>query len=505
MYGALELAERLRLHGGGALPPATTLRGAPALPIRAANMFWTLPDPDQPETEWWFHDEQVLARLPRPARARAPGPARHPRHVRPGDDQFPNLLVQLARSATFPDVGVPAAERERNHGDARPRDRDGARARHPRRTDDLLPRRRRVFARPRCPTRTSRSTCARRRSISRRARQSWRCWGSGSGRAARAPPGTSMTIVAATRAAATGVTAYTRSWVSSKPEIVALATAVGRRHGAGSEVQRRAALGPPYPIAGGAMTTWESYSYQSYLNPPAPWQFVSQVRAAGTHRIFRQASFARTPARDGVARALAAGSRLHAGAADRLHAPARFLSCERQDRFLPWAFARDDLMYLLWGRLGYDPGTPESTFRDIAAREAGTDGLWPAVQAASDIVPWIQTGHTCGPDHRLFAPELELGGNVAEWARAFDPSISESAGCYEPVHVRHVCGRVGGRDGGRPGRRFRPPAGCRRSTSRQRFWPTWSERPGGAGRGGSGRDPRQSPRPRHGAREPGAG
>ena len=57
MYGALELAERVRLHGGGAVPPAATLRGAPAVPIRAANLFWTLPDPDQPETDWWFHDE----------------------------------------------------------------------------------------------------------------------------------------------------------------------------------------------------------------------------------------------------------------------------------------------------------------------------------------------------------------------------------------------------------------------------------------------------------------
>ncbi len=73
-------------------------------------------------------------------------------------------------------------------------------------------------------------------------------------------------------------------------------------------------------------------------------------------------------------------------------------------------------MYLLWGRLGYDPTEPEAHFRGIFAREAGTDALWPALQAASDIVPWIVTGRTCGPDSRNFEPELELGGDVAQWA-----------------------------------------------------------------------------------------
>ena len=74
-------------------------------------------------------------------------------------------------------------------------------------------------------------------------------------------------------------------------------------------------------------------------------------------------------------------------------------------------------MYLLWGRLGYDPMTPEATFRAIAARETGTDTLWEALQAAGDIVPWIQTAHTCGPDSRNFEPEMELAGNVAQWAK----------------------------------------------------------------------------------------
>src|SRR5205085_1025348 len=102
----------------------------------------------------------------------------------------------------------------------------------------------------------------------------------------------------------------------------------------------------------------------------------------------------------------------------------------------PFTFLRDDLMYLLWGRLGYDPSTPESVFRAIAAREAGTDRLWDALQAASDIVPWIQTAHTCGPDHRDFEPEMELGGDVAQWAE-LTPKASHCnyPGAFDPFAI----------------------------------------------------------------------
>src|SRR6185312_15506726 len=175
-------------------------------------------------------------------------------------------------------------------------------------------------------------------------------------------------------------------------------------------------LGPPYAIAGGAMAGWGSYSYQSYLNPPHPWTFVFQVRAGGTHQIFRQASYARTQ------RAIAslALSPAVAGVTPEPptpHTPPReFYHPAAAGPVSPRALARHDPMYPEGGRLGYDPTEPEAHFRQILAREAGTDALWPAVQAASDIVPWIATGRTCGPDSRNFEPEMELGGDVGQWA-----------------------------------------------------------------------------------------
>ena len=180
------------------------------------------------------------------------------------------------------------------------------------------------------------------------------------------------------------------------------------------------------------MTAWESYSYQGLPEPPHPWQFVFQVRSAGTHRIFRQASFARTQR---VMGSLGLSPQVRGFTLEppTANTPQRdFYHANAQDRFFSWAFARDDLMYLMWGRLGYDPARRSRRFATSRRARRGRTGCGPPSRRRATSFPWIQTGHTCGPDHRQFAPELELGGNVAEWARAFDPSISKWPDCTNP-------------------------------------------------------------------------
>src|SRR2546430_3445760 len=54
MYGAFELAERVRLDGVAAVIAAGAFAGAPTLPIRGANLFLTIPD--EREASWWFRD-----------------------------------------------------------------------------------------------------------------------------------------------------------------------------------------------------------------------------------------------------------------------------------------------------------------------------------------------------------------------------------------------------------------------------------------------------------------
>jgi hypothetical protein len=98
--------------------------------------------------------------------------------------------------------------------------------------------------------------------------------------------------------------------------------------------------------------------------------------------------------------------------------------------FSPWTFRRDEMSYLLFGRLGYDPATPEGVFRTWLAQRVGTKDLWDVVQAASDIVPWIQTANTCGPDQRDYAPELELGGPVGFWAAPSNAPSPMGKACH---------------------------------------------------------------------------
>ena len=414
MYGALELAERLRLNGAGAVPPPGPLRGVPTVAVRAANLFWTTPDPY--ESSWWFLDESYWRQyLDLMAHARLDLLDLHGMYD-PVSTVFPNALLYLARSASFPEVGVPAADRERNMAMlnkvialAKARgirvglmtyqagaSVDGG-------SNGLDDASLKIYDREAAADIATR--------LPDLAMFGFRIGESGKDDATWYID----SLVAGARQARPDLALSTRTWGSNKPAILALAAAIGPNMVVEAKFNGEQ-LGAPYAIAGGVFSTYGSYSYQGYLAPPAPWSFVFQVRAAGTHRIFRQASYERTRRTVlslGMSPAIAGftieGTHAYAQQRDDYHRDAT-------DRLSPWTFLRDDLMYLEWGRLGYDPNTPEATFRALAAREAGTDTLWPAIQAGSDIVPWIQTAHTCGPDHRNFEPEMELGGDVAQWA-----------------------------------------------------------------------------------------
>ncbi|HEY6477963.1 MAG TPA: hypothetical protein VI456_15405, partial [Polyangia bacterium] len=414
MYGALEIAERLRLEGAGAVPPSEVSRGAPAVGFRAANLFWVLPEAG--ETNWWFLDEGFwTGYLDLMAHARLDVLDIHGMYDL-ATTVFPNALLYLAQSASFPDVGAPAADRARN-----------------------LTMFNRVIAlahargirvglmtyqasssldgtSPEALSDGDLQTYVREAAADVASRAPGLAMlGFRTGESGKPATWYSDTFVAGVHQVAPGMTLSTRTWGSSKSEILTLASSIGSNMLLEAKYNGEH-LGPPYAIAGGAMANWMSYSYQTYLNPPRPWSFVFQVRAGGTHQIFRQASYARTQrAIESLAFSPAvAGFTLEPPTA---YTPQRdFYHANNEDQFSRWAYARDDLMYLEWGRLGYDPTEPEARFRAILAREAGTDSLWPAVQAASDIVPWIITGRTCGPDSRNFEPEMELGGDVGQWA-----------------------------------------------------------------------------------------
>jgi len=416
LYGALELVERLQAEGAAALPPAAAVAGAPATPIRGANLFLAMRE--KHEGSWWFLDESFWERyLDLLARARMnfldlQGMYDVERAV------FPNALLYFGRSASHPEVGAPEAERAANLGMLQ---RVVAMARERgirvgllvnRGDDSLLAKKNDATLDPEALAVYTREAAA---SVAREVPDLWRM-GFRIGESKQSASFFARTFVAGVREVSPTMGIYTRTWLASKEDIVSLA------HGAGDLLIESKLngeqIGAPYPIAGGLFTEgarFVNYSYQDFLTWPEPYTFVFQIWGGGTHRIFRHASFAR--AKRLLAGVGMGGSRGFSLLATHAFMPQRdFYHAKAEDRFSRWSFRRDELEYLLYGRLAYDPATPEQVFRDALRRRTGTDALWDAVQAAGEIVPWIQAGHTCGADQRQFAPDLEWGGTVGMWA-----------------------------------------------------------------------------------------
>ena len=412
MYGALELAERIAIEKRVAVE--SPVWAAPQLAIRAANPFLVLPRPDEPS--WWFFDEAYWREyLDMMAEARLNVLDLHAMYNL-DNTVFPNALLYFATSATYPDIGAPLSERERNLAMLN-RVIEMAATRGVRvalmsyRADASL-------LGDSTPAYDEATIAAYMREaaadLAKRAPGLWRL-GFRIGESGRDAKWYTSTFVEGVKSARTGVGLYTRTWWARRDDILTIAAAAETPIVVEAKYNGEH-LATPYVIAGGSSAQWGGYSYEQFLDPPAPYSFLFQVRAGGTHRIFRFASYERSRR---LAISYGISPRVAGFTFEAAHAysPQRdFYHLDPADRFSPWTFRRDTLSYILAGRLAYEPATPERVFRHALERRVGTDALWDAVQAASDIVPWIQTAHTCGPDHRDFAPELELGGHVGYWA-----------------------------------------------------------------------------------------
>jgi hypothetical protein len=415
MYGALDVAERLDNQRAKALPLASVVKAAPLLPIRAANLI--VVQPEEGQSSWWFREESFWTQyLDMMARARLDFLDMHGMYDL-SNTGFSNPLLYFATSASFPDIGLPKAERDANivmlnhvvdmahargirvgfmtyradlttsgHHDETPQEKDET----PKYTLEAVT----DFA--------SRAT-------------GLEYIGFRVGESRRGASWYLSTYLAGLKAAHSHAVAYSRTWLTTKEELWPVIEASGPE--TIIEVKYNGEhFGPPYIISGGGMEQWKTYSYENLLDPPSPYKFVFQVRAGGTHRIFRYASYERT--RRAVL-SMTMSPRIAGFTFEAAHAylPQRdFYHANPADSFSPYAFRRDELSYLLFGRLGYDPNTPEQTFRAMLAARVGTDALWEPVQAASEVAPMILAAHTCGPDQRDYAPELELGGPVGYFA-----------------------------------------------------------------------------------------
>ncbi len=427
LYGAMDIVERLDEFGAAALPLTTEVKGSPVLSVRGAQMVVTLPEEGRP---WWFREPAFWTEyLDMMVRGRLNFLDMHGMYNL-SDTLFVNPLLYFANARSAPQLGLPAAEREFNlamlnsviamakvrgikvglmgyRADVAPKDPRGKKETPE--EEQLAP----IYSREAVADLATRAP-------------GLDYIGFRVGESNRDPDWFADNYIGAMHAAHSRAIPYTRTWLTNKKKL-ARVIAEGGPETLIEVKYNGEQLGSPYVISGGNMQHWYSYSYEDFLTPPTPYKFVFHVRAGGTHRVFRYASYART--RESVISMLmsprVAGMTLEAAHA---YLPQRdFYHANPADSFSPYAFRRDELSYILFGRLSYDPNTPEHIFRAMLRERVGTDGLWDAVQAASDIVPWHQQAHTCGPDQRQYAPELEMGGNVAYWASP--PNTKGKPGC----------------------------------------------------------------------------
>jgi hypothetical protein len=413
MYGAFELAERIRLDGAAAIDRADTMRGAPAVRFRAANLFLTLPEPG--DARWWFRDDgfwdEYLDLLMRARINTLDMHGMYDMH----STIFPNALLYFATSATHPAVGVAASERARNldvlrRVVAKAASR-GIRVALMTYRSDTHPL---GLAEPQALTRDDDLRTYTREAAEALARAVPGLWALGFriGESERPAAWYADTFIRGVHDAATGVRVYLRTWLAPREDVLALRAAAGEGFVAEAKYNGEQ-LGAPYPIAGGAWSgPWAQYTHESYLDATPDFDFVFQVRAGGTHRIFRHATYALTQ-RAVVTTTLGGAAGFSFEPTHAFYPQRSFFHVSSGDDFSSWTFRRDELTYQLWGRLSYDPTTPERVFRATLARRLGNDALWEPMQAASSIIPWVAQGMSCGPDHRDHAPELEWNGDVA--------------------------------------------------------------------------------------------
>ncbi|MBL8841717.1 MAG: hypothetical protein JNL90_09350 [Planctomycetes bacterium] len=487
MYGLLELAERLQRDGARA---TTSLRfdAAPFLAQRGLNVFLTLPfDVERSTTDydpaaladpqrWWFHDESYWTTLlDQMAEARLNWLDLHGMwdiH----STGAPNLYAYFVDSAAHPEVGLPADLKainlarlnwviERAHARgvrvsvmsyearlATPHRRDP-----PYGNDEAT-----AYAYTRAVVEAlirgapALDAIGFRIGESGRGGDFFRCY------------------VEAVAASGRAIPLITRSWVTRKEQVVPLA-----RASADFTVEIKydgEQWAAPYPFAGGRVANWHSYSYEDYLSdsathdaqagagapaparlwpghalpdggrwPDQPYQIAWQVRANGTHRLFpfHEPQWVRRsiePMRIGTTCGYTVEP-LNAY----FPASPRYYLADRSAPPCDWIHQRDELFLLEWGRLGYDPTTPDALFTQKLRERFGAaaEPLDVAWRAASRVVPLALLAHAYGPDHRDHAPELEWGGPTRDWIEG--EGLDTHA--FLPIREEIALRTTGGSDG----------------------------------------------------------
>ena len=462
LYGALELAERISRRGDSAFGGGA-ISGKPFLRDRGWNIFLTLPwDYEKAETDydpealtdpdrWWFANDGFWRTLfDQMARARLNWLDLHGTWDVSVTDA-PNLYAYFISSAKFPKVGVSPKIKEANLRQLR----KIITMAHARGVRVSLMAYEARFRTPHAPAPYPENeddlSAYTREVVEKMIRQvpeldaiGFRIGESGHGEAFF------QCYLEAIEASGRDIPLITRSWLARKSRVVPLAKASSDFT---VEIKYNGEQwGAPYMVMGGRMAGWYSYSFEDYLSdsetpaavklwpgnpapeggswPAQPYKIVWQVRANGTHRIlpvYNPAAVRR--AVKSMPLGTAAGFVVE-GLETYYPKSPRYYLADPADGYVDWAHERDWMYLNLWGRLGYDPDTPEEAFDALVADKLGSAAgpLGEAWKAAGRVVSTAFSAFSLGPDHRNHAVELEWGGDTSAYlaAEPFDSHVFAS-------------------------------------------------------------------------------
>ncbi len=448
MYGLLELAEMVKR--GTPLEKVRACRQAPFIRFRAPNPFFSLPDPVVDDWDhWWFRSEGFWQTyLDLLARSRFDWIDLHGMlHIR-GRWSFPAIYPYFVDSPSFPGVGIDDAEKARNLAMLRrvvamARDRGIKIALMSYTTSWNVP----GAPKPSYPETEANLARYTRECVAELLRQ---CPDLGMigfriGESGKSEDFFKQSTLPGVADSGLAIPIHTRTWLSSKPKILELGTAVPGR--LAIEIKYNGEhFGLPYQVSGGRMAAWHSYSYQDYLRPPEPYQVIWQNRASGTHRLWRWGN------PDWVARCVRS-YRLGGAAGFSLEPPNAYRPNtdyyhRRPDlKWFRWVPERDWFWYTLWGRLAYNPNVGRETWLAALGERFGAGAAEPMLRASermSMVIPLIYCAHCQGPDHLNMAPEFETGGSLADFASV--PPLDTLTMQSIPEYVqRLISGRLSAR------------------------------------------------------------
>lgn len=419
MYGLEELAERVQMDGGVALAVAKPIAQSPAVPFRAINPFLTLP---RSENEgWWFlSDDFWRGYLDQLARSRINWIDLHGMFDM-NTTGFPNIYPYFVRSESFPEAGIPKEKAAINLAMLNKvmrwaKDRGIKFSMMSYSVSWNVP----YAQAPPYPESEANLTQYTRevvrnllKSCPDLAMIGFRVGESGMGE-----DFFKKSYIQALEESGRKIPMYTRSWGARKDKCME----IGQQFPGQLIVEIKyngEQLGAPYQLQGGRMAGWRDYSYQDFLSYPKNYDVAWQIRANGTHRVFTWAS--PDLIRRSTETCTLAGSIGFCVEPMNAYYPmdGYFHRDDNDHPWFKWGYQRDWFWYTLWGRMAYDPTTPDkvwiSYFKKRFGAQAG-EPVFRLMSKMSHIVPWAYTFYSMGPDHRNHAPELELGGTLEDWA-----------------------------------------------------------------------------------------